>query len=194
MNLLLRYAQISHSGNIYRDYYQSGLGLAYRPLSDKGIKHAKQYRLPFKPVRIVTADTNACTETGEIFAGKFGVGAETDSSLLNIRHDLSKLITPREFAANSGLEQLRRNFIRDLYADELSESKAVILSRMSALQSLLASGDKLLGITHGLTLVVFKLYLQEGIKQLPGINSCRLIDYNKPFYGPLLGYSYPGLV
>jgi broad specificity phosphatase PhoE len=189
MNLVLRYAQVKHSQNIYRDYYRSGLRVGYRPLAEEGITESKIYKLPFRPRRILSAGSRACLQTATIFGERYKLEPQTHPSLLNIKHDLTKLVTESDFQLKEGVEKLRRNFIRDLYNDNLAEKKTTILWRMAALKQILDCEADTLVITHGLVLIVFRLYLLEGIKILA--KSGKLVNYSNPFFGPLLGYAYP---
>jgi broad specificity phosphatase PhoE len=195
MNILIRYSKVNYSDNLYMDYYKSGIGEDTLKLSEDGKEDIKHFSPDINIKRIFYSPSSSCKETALEFQKKFGkVEIVELQELSNVKHDFSKLTDKNLWANgtpdNKEMQKLRTKFIESFLEDKLLERRNEIEKWLLKLREILDSEKDGLFITHGIVLKLFELLFKNTIQNKE--NLIANAELEKPFYGALKGYFYPG--
>jgi len=196
-NLIIRYAEVEHSPNLYQDYVQSGLLQDSSVLTKKGLEQTKNAVFKLKKIgKIYYSPKPAAKQTAELLSEILRVPSEELALLENIKHDFSKLTNFELWKENNpGDEEmynLRKNFILQFMNDELLESKQAATRRIITLMDIMTKEKNSLFISHGIFIKMFYLYCRTHFEgELAEI--LNKADLDKTFYGSLSGIEYQSL-
>jgi broad specificity phosphatase PhoE len=177
------------------DYYNSGIGKDTLKLSEEGREDIKYFLPEINIKKIFHSPNFGCKETALEFQKRLGkVEIVKLQELSNVKHDFSEL-TNKQLWKNGTpddkeMEKLRTRFIESFLEDTLLERRNEIEKRLLELKEILDSEKDGLFITHGIVLKLFELLFKNNISDNEKLISNAELD--KPFYGALKGYFYPG--